>query len=96
MKLNKQTLKRIIKEELDSMLNEASFSPTEIYMKFQRQGGRDYWLSKAHDGEEIKYSDFMHAGQALRAYIDAQDDPTLIQMPDKVWNQIIKLIQDTI
>jgi len=71
MKLNKETLKRIIKEEFDR-LSEGMFSPTEIYMDFQRQGGRDYWLSKAH-GMNMKYSDFMHADQALKAYIDEVD-----------------------
>jgi len=93
MKLNKQTLKRIIKEELDR-LNEGMFSPTEIYMDFQRQGGRDYWLSKAH-GMKMKYSDFMHADQALKAYID-KVDPSLNDMPQNVWSQITKLINDTV
>ena len=94
MKLNKETLKRIIKEEFDNMLNEASFSPTEIFMDFQRQGGRDYWLSKAH-GMDMKYSDFMHADQALKAYID-EINPSLNDMPQNVWGQITKLIQDTV
>ena len=94
MKLNKETLKRIIKEELDNMLNEASFSPTEIFMDFQRQGGRDYWLSKAHE-MDMKYSDFMHADQALKAYID-EVNPSLNDMPQDVWSQITKLIQDTV
>ena len=94
MKLNKQTLKRIIKEELDNMLNEASFSPTEIFMDFQRQGGRDYWLSKAH-GKDMKYSDFMHAEQALGAYI-SEVNPSLKAMPNNLWKQITKLIQDTV
>ena len=78
MKLNKETLKRIIKEEFDR-LSEGMFSPTEIYMDFQRQGGRDYWLSKAH-GMDMKYSDFMHAAQALKAYID-EINPSLNDMP---------------
>ena len=94
MKLNKETLKRIIKEEFDNMLNEASFSPTEIFMDFQRQGGRDYWLSKAH-GMDMKYSDFMHADQALKAYID-EINPSLNDMPQNVWSQITQLINDTV
>ena len=94
MKLNKETLKRIIKEEFDNMLNEASFSPTEIFMDFQRQGGRDYWLSKAH-GMNMKYSDFMHADQALKAYID-EINPSLNDMPQNVWSQITQLINDTV
>ena len=94
MKLNKQTLKQIIKEELDSLLNESRFSPTEIFMDFQRQGGRDYWLTQAH-GMPMKYSDFMHADQALRAYID-EINPSLNKMPPKVWSQITQLIKDTV
>lgn len=93
MKLNEEILKRIIKEEFDR-LSEGMFSPTEIYMDFQRQGGRDYWLSKAH-GMNMKYSDFMHADQALKAYID-EVDPSLKAMPQNVWSQITKLINDTI
>jgi len=93
MKLNEEILKRIIKEEFDR-LSEGMFSPTEIYMDFQRQGGRDYWLSKAH-GMDMKYSDFMHADQALKAYID-EVDPSLKAMPQNIWSQIAKLIQDTV
>ena len=93
MKLNEEILKRIIKEEFDR-LSEGMFSPTEIYMDFQRQGGRDYWLSKAH-GMNMKYSDFMHADQALKAYID-EVDPSLKAMPQNIWSQIAKLIQDTV
>ena len=93
MKLNKQTLKRIIKEEFDR-LSEGMFSSTEIYMDFQRQGGRDYWFSNAH-GMNMKYSDFMHADQALKAYID-EVNPSLNDMPQNVWSQITKLINDTI
>ena len=93
MKLTKQTLRRIIKEEFDR-LSEGMFSPTEIYMDFQRQGGRDYWLSKAH-GMNMKYSDFMHADQALKAYID-EINPSLNDMPQNVWSQITQLINDTV
>ena len=93
MKLNKQTLKRIIKEEIDR-LSEGMFSPTEIYMDFQRQGGRDYWLSKAH-GMKMKYSDYMHADHALKAYIE-KINPSLNDMPQNVWSQITQLINDTV
>ena len=92
MKVTKSYIKQLIKEELDNVLSESMFSPTEIFMDFQRQGGRDYWLSKAH-GTKMKYSDFMHADQALRAYID-DINPSLIDMSQNVWNQITKLIQD--
>lgn len=94
MKLNKQTLKRIIKEEIDSLLNETMFSPIEIYMDFQRQGGRDYWLSKAYE-MPMKYSDYMHADHALKAYID-EVNPSLNDMPQNVWSQITQLINDTV
>jgi len=43
----------------------------------------------------MKYSDFMHADQALKAYID-EVDPSLKAMPQNIWSQIAKLIQDTV
>tara|TARA_A100001515_G_scaffold142842_1_gene142577 strand:- start:1528 stop:1812 length:285 start_codon:yes stop_codon:yes gene_type:complete len=94
MKLNKETLKQIIKEELDSLLNETTYSVANIFMDFQRQGGRDYWLSQAH-GTDMKFSDFMHADQALAEYI-RQVDPSLKNMPQDTWSQITELIRQTV
>lgn len=93
MKITNKQIKQIIKEELENILNESKFSPTEIYMDFMRRGGHDYWLSEAH-GRPMKCTDFVHYDQALRAYID-EIDPSLNQMPDSIWNQITELMKNT-
>ena len=94
MKITNKKIRQIIKEELDMVLKEVRYSPTEIYMDLMRRGGPDYWLSQAH-GKPMKCSDFMHWDQALRAYID-ETDPSLIQMPNNIWNQITQLMKNTV
>ena len=94
MKITNERLKQIIKEELNTVLKETRYSPTEIYMDLMRRGGPDYWLSKAH-GKPMKCSNFMHYDQALRAYID-EVDPSLLYMPSNIWSQITQLMKDTI
>ena len=94
MKITNEKLKEIIREGLNMVLKETRYSPTEIYMDLMRRGGPDYWLSQAY-GKPMKCSNFMHWDQALRAYID-ETDPSLIQMPDNIWQQITQLMRDTV
>ncbi len=94
MKITNEQLKQIIKEELEKVLQETSYSPTEIYMDLMKTGGPDYWLSHAH-GKPMKCSNFMHWDQALRAYID-EINPSLSNMPDNIWSQVTHLMKNTV
>ena len=93
MKLTNKQIKQIIKEELENVLNESRFSPTEIYMDLMRRGGPDYWVSEAH-GKPMRCTSDVHYDQALRAYID-ETDPSLNEMPHTIWSQITGLMRNT-
>jgi len=93
MKLTTTRLKKIIKEELSSVLNENEMSPVNIFMDMTRQGSADYWLSQAY-GHPMKAREKMHYEQAFRHYLD-EVHPEWPELDLSVWKEVIGLLMQT-
>ena len=85
----RQTIRRAIKESMPR------YSATEIYMDIMRRGGPDKYVAIAHEIPGMKCTDHMHYEHALRAYID-EEAPHLLNMPNNVWNQVCKMLRETV
>ena len=85
----RQTIRNVIKESMPR------YSAPEIYMDIMRRGGPDKYVAIAHERPGMRCTDPMHYEHALRAYID-EEAPHLLNMPNNVWNQICKMLRETV
>ena len=66
MKLTKQTLKQIIKEELDAMLHEEAEAVPELMIRSSNSGEKRFWLklgSKYYQLNPDMYKEIQSAGK---------------------------------